>query len=523
MKHDLSFIKSNVNTSSENYKNNYAKMKVLIENLNSEMQKALFQGDEKSIQRAKKNNRLLTRERIELLLDQDSPFLEIAPLAGWGTDCYRLGSSVIGGIGLVSGKLCLILGLVGSVKGGAGDLATLQKVLRLNEIAGTNNLNVVNFVETAGANLGDQAEIFNHSGEIFLDISRRSKKGLKTVSIVFGSSAGGGAYMTGISDYTIMVKDSSKLFLGGPLLVKYATGEITDDESLGGSKMHSRVSGVSDYLAEDEEDAIRIAREIFYYLKEPLIKSDIDNNIDEPLYPAEELLGIISPDSKIPYDSREIIARITDGSRFSEFKKEFGITLVSGYAKIFGHTVGIIANNGVLFSDSAKKASQFIQLCNQNKTPIIFMQNVTGFIVGKKYEEEGIIKHGANMLNTVANSEVPLITIIIGSSYGAANFAMCGKSLEPRFIFSYPNSKMALMGSEQINGVLSSITSDNPKIIEPVLKEIERQSSPYFITGQLWDDGIINPIETRNYLGICLAVFNQDSSSSNNTYGVFRV
>lgn len=523
MNNELSFIKSNINKSSTSYKNNLENMKALIEILNSEMEKALFQGDEKSVQRVRKYNRLLTRERIELLLDQDSPFLEIAPLAGWGTDCYRLGGSVIGGIGLVSGKLCLILGLVGSVKGGAGDWVTLQKVLRLNEIAGKNNLNVINLVETAGANLGDQAKIFNYSGEIFLDISRRSKRGLKTISIVFGSSAGGGAYMTGISDYTIMIKDNSKLFLGGPLLVKYATGEIVDDESLGGSKMHSRTSGVSDYLAENEEDAIRIARELFYYINEPIIKKEIKEDIVEPLYSSEELIGIISADSKIPYDSREIIARIVDGSRFFEFKKEFGITLVTGYAKILGHTVGIIANNGVLFSDSAKKASQFVQLCNQNKTPIIFMQNVTGFIVGKQYEEEGIIKHGANMLNTVANSEVPLITIIIGSSYGAANFAMCGKSLEPRFIFSYPNSKMALMGSEQINGVLSSISSDNSKMMDSILEQINKQSSPYYATGQLWDDGIIDPRQTRNYLGICLAVFNQDSSSSNNTYGVFRV
>lgn len=524
---NLSTFKSKINTNSDRYKDNYQKMMFLLEQFNIEIQKAVFQGEEKAINKIKKENRLLTRERIELLLDEDSPFLELLPLAGWGTDCYRVGSSVISGIGLISNKICLIVAHVGTVKVGAIDSVTLKKLHRLNQIAEENNMIVVNLIESSGANLMEQAQIFNYAGTVYRDIAKRSKNGISTISVVFGSTAAGGAYIASISDYIIMVKESSKLFLAGPSLVKMGTGEVVDEESLGGSAMHSKISGVTDYVAETEYDAIRIAREIVYYHKSPDNINDIAENIDEPIYSAEELPGIISDDVKIPFDSREVIARIVDGSRFSEFKPDYGITLVTGFAKIHGHTVGFIANNGVLFSDSANKAAHFIQLCNQNNCPIIFLQNITGFIIGKKYEEDGIIKNGAKMLNTVANSEVPLITIVIGASYGAGNFAMAGRSLHPRFLFTYPNSKMAVMGPEQLSGVLKMISSnikvDGKSLQEKLLAETEKQSSPYFATGQLWDDGIIDPRETRNYLGICLETINKTYTTKNKAYAVFRM
>lgn len=520
---DLITIESKINKSSKQFSENYSKMQVILSEYNEEIKKSIYQGEERILNKIKDNNRLTARERIELVLDQDSPFLELLPLAGWGSDCYRIGSSVIGGIGLVQNKLTMLIAHIGTVKGGAIDSITLKKLYRLNQIASENNLITINLIESSGANLTKQSEIFNYAGQIFKQISERSKNGIPTISLVFGNSAAGGAYISAVSDYIIMVKDSSKLFLAGPALVKMATGEIIDEESLGGANLHNRVSGVSDYLAESESDAIRIAREIIYYLKDSNNKNP--ENVDEPIYDKEEILGIINPDFKISFDSREIIARITDGSRFSEFKKEWGITLVTGFAMIHGYKVGIIANNGVLFSDSANKAAHFIQLCNQNDIPIIFLQNITGFIVGKKYEEEGIIKYGSKMLNAVANSQVPLITIIIGASFGAGNFAMSGKSLNPRFIFSYPQSKMALMGPEQLTGVLELISSDktNPNIKEKILEDINKESSPYFATGQLWDDGVIDPRETRNYLGLCLAVVNNNFENVKNSYGVFRM
>lgn len=525
MKSDLTVIKTKINKASQQYKDNYEKMQKLVSILEKEMKRTLYQGDEKILQKVKKSNKLLPRERIELLIDKDSPFLELLPLAGWGTDCYRLGGSVIGGIGLVNDKLCLIICHVGTVKGGAIDSVTLKKMHRLNQIANENNLITINLIESAGANLNNQADIFNSAGTVFYDISRRSKKGLSTISLVFGNCAAGGAYISSVSDYIIMVKDNSKLFLAGPALVKMATGEEVDEESLGGSYLHNNVSGVSDYLAEDEPDAIRMARELVYYFKDQNIKL-IDEEIDEPIYPSEELLGIITSNFKIPFDIRELIARIVDGSRFSEFKSEWGITLVTGFASIHGHKVGIIANNGVIFSDSANKAAHFIQLCNQNNTPIIFIQNITGFIVGKKYEEEGIIKFGSKVLNAIANSDVPIITVIAGASFGAGNFAMSGRSLKPRFLFAYPNAKMAVMGPEQLTGVLEMISSDKNNTTfdkEKILKETEIQSGSLFASGQLWDDGVIDPRQTRNYLGICLSVVTSEIETENNSYGVFRM
>lgn len=526
---DLSIIKSNINKASDRYKANYNKISQLVSNFQEEQKKSLFQGDEKTLKKVKSTNKLLARERIELILDQDAPFLELLSLAGWGVNCYTLGGSVVGGIGLVNNKLCMLIAHIGTIKGGAIDYVTLKKLQRLNDIASENNLITINLIESSGANLADQSKIFNYAGGVYREMFRRSKKGLPTISLVFGNSAAGGAYIAGASDYVIMVKDSSRLFLAGPALVKMATGEENDEESLGGSKLHNRVSGVSDYLAESEEDAIRIARELVYYFKLSEITNKPDKKVIEPRYKIEELFGIISEDLKTPYDIRELIARIVDDSVFSEFKAEYGNTLVTGFAKLHGHTIGIIANNGVLFSESANKATHFIQLCNQNNTPLVFLQNIPGFIVGKKYEEQGIIKFGANMINAVANSRVPLLTIIVGGSYGAGNFAMCGSSLQPRFIFSYPNAKMSVMGPEQISGVLELIQSqikdeeERNKFKEKMSKDIEFQSSALFATGQMWNDGIINPIDTRNVLAFCLEIVNQKEALENNNYGVFRV
>lgn len=499
------------------------------------MQQSLFQGSEKHIEKARKKGKLLARERIELLLDTDSPFLELLPLAGLGEKNSGAGGTMVGGIGLVSGKLCLIVANVGTHKGGAIDYATLQKGLRFNEIALENELPVIYLVESAGANLPEQEKIFNYGGITFREITRRSKKGLTTISVVFGNSTAGGAYIPGMSDYTIFVKNQAKVFLAGPPLVKMATGEITDDESLGGADMHSRVSGVSDYLAENEADGLKIAREIMSWIKVSPGKPPA-SAVRAPLYSADEILGIVSTDLKKSFDAREIIARITDGSGFHEFKKEYGNTLVTGWAEIHGYRVGIIANNGVIFSDAANKGAHFIQLCNSNDIPLIFLQNTTGFMVGKKYEEEGMIKHGAKLVNAVSNSAVPAITVMMGASYGAGNYAMCGRAYQPRFLFSWVNSKIAVMGPDQLSGVMEIIQREAAQKMgmeynedaartmrEQMMKEVEKKSDAFYATSQLWDDGVIDPRETRNYLGFCLAVVHNAEIKGTKEFGVFRM
>lgn len=530
----MSVYKSKINRQSESYQSNYALMQQKIKELDGKMQEALFQGEEKYLARTKKAGKMLARERIEMLLDVDSPFMELLPLAGWGMDGFGAGGTIVTGIGFVSGRLCMLNSNIGTIKGGAIDYATLQKGLRISEIALENGLPVINLVESAGANLPDQAKIFNYGGTNFREITRRSKAGIPTIAIVFGSSTAGGAYIPGMSDYAIFVKNEAKVFLAGPPLVKMATNEVTDEESLGGAKMHSSVSGVSDYMAEDEMDGIRIAREILANINEPF--NAHNKEVEEPLYDPEEILGIVSADVRIPFDQRELIARIVDGSEFSEFKPLFGTTLITGYAHINGYRVGILANNGVLLPDAANKGAHFIQLCNQNNTPLLFLQNITGFMVGKKYEEEGIIKHGAKLINAVSNSTVPAITIITGASYGAGNYAMCGRAYKPRFLFSYPNSRIAVMGPDQLAGVMqiigrqaaekSGIAYDEEQgkmMSEYMVKEAEKQSNAWYASGQLWDDGVIDPRQTRNYLKLCLDVIHTTEFEGAQGYGVFRM
>ncbi|PWJ43939.1 acyl-CoA carboxylase subunit beta [Sediminitomix flava] len=532
----MRLFQTQVNKHSEAYQKNYEEMSVLLNDLNLKMEKSRFQGKEKHILKARSKGKLLARERVELLLDQDSPFLELMPLVGLGGKGLGVGGTTVGGVGLVCGKLCMVISNIGTLKGGAVDYATLNKSLRLGEIAEKHHLPVVNLVESAGAHLPEQERIFNYGGASFRDITRRSKKGIPNISVVFGNSTAGGAYVPGMSDYAIFVKDKAKVFLAGPPLVKMATNEVVDDESLGGASMHSKVSGVSDYLAEDEYDAIRLAREVVAQLKDATPQQVPDTEVQEPVYDIDELLGIVSADIKVPYDAREVIARIVDGSEFSEFKPDYGNTLVTCFAKIHGYKVGIIANNGVLFSESANKGAQFIQLCNQNNTPLIFLQNITGFMVGKDYEEGGIIKNGAKLINAVSNSEVPSITLMVGASFGAGNYAMNGRAYEPDFLFAYPNSKIAVMGGEQLAGVMELIQREAAQkaglpydeeqaknLRAYMMAEVDKKSTAFYSTGQLWDDGILDPRESRNYLGFCLAIVNNKVYEGTSSYGVFRM
>lgn len=533
----MATIASKINPNSNSFKENYQKMQLKLEELNKNLKKSHFQGQEKHIERALSKGKMTARERIEMLIDQDSPFLELMPLAGLGVQGgFGPSGSLVAGIGFVSGKMCMITSNVGTNKGGAIDIATLQKASRLNEIALENRLPVINLVESAGANLPDQAKIFNLGGNNFKDITRRSKAGIPTISVVFGNSTAGGAYIPGMSDYTIFVKNNAKVFLAGPPLVKMATNEIVDDESLGGADMHAKVSGVADYLAQDEMDGLRIARELIDNLDIPTDTTITPKKVQAPLYPADELLGIISADVKVPFDSREVIARIVDGSEFHEFKKEWGSTLVCGFSHIHGFPIAIIANNGVLFNDSGNKGAHFIQLCNMNNTPILFLQNITGFMVGKQYEQAGMIKDGAKMINAVSNSEVPMFTIMMGASYGAGNYAMCGRAYNPRFLFTYPNSMIAVMGAEQLSGVMEMVARAGAErsgakydevqaaqMKEYMKGEIEKQSNAYFATGQMWDDGIIDPRETRNVMGLVLSLTYLQEVKGTNAWGVFRM
>jgi acetyl-CoA carboxylase carboxyltransferase component len=492
-------------------------------------------GGEKYVARHRERGKLLARERIELLLDRDSPFLELSPLAGWGTD-YALGAGLVTGVGVVSDVECVIVANDPTVKGGATNPITLEKSLRAMEISAENHLPLINLTESAGADLPNQAKIFVRGGRTFREITRRSAERIPTVCLVFGSSTAGGAYVPGMSDYVVMVKGGAKVFLGGPPLVKMATNEDADEETLGGAEMHSRVSGVSDYLAEDELDAIRLGREIIAHLNWRKPGHAAMRSSEEPFYDPDELLGVTSADVRKPFEIREVVARLVDGSRFEEFKASYGTTLVTGWAHLHGYPIGIIANNGILFSDSSQKAAQFIQLCNRIDVPLLFLQNITGYMVGTKYEQGGIIKDGAKMINAVSNSSVPMLTIMIGSSYGAGNYGMCGRAYGPRFLFTWPNHHIAVMGPEQLAGVMSLVrrgaaeragqiyNDDEDKMLRAMVsQQIEKESNAFYATGQVWDDGIIDPRDTRPALGIALSAAFNESVRGSDRFGVFRM
>ena len=530
-------LNSNTNTKSAAFNDNAAAMEELVNKLGKHLEESRFEGKEKHVEKARKRGKMLARERIELVLDKDSPFMELLPLAGMEKKGgFGAGGTNVSGIGLVKGKLCMINSNVGTRKGGSVDYATVFKGLRVSQITRENKLPTINLVESGGANLTDQAKIFNYGGEAFREITRRSKMGLTTISVVFGNATAGGAYVPGMSDYAIFQKQAAKVFLAGPPLVKMATNEVSTEEELGGAEMHSRVSGVSDYLAEDEFDGIRMAREIMEFIKVEKPHQSPENNIAPPLFDPEEILGVVPADVKIPMDVRELIMRITDGSEFSEFKPEYGNTMVCGWTKIHGYPVGIIGNNGVIFSESANKAAHFIQLSNKNDIPLIFLQNTTGYMVGKEYEEGGIIKNGAKLINAVSNSEVPSITLMIGSSFGAGNYGMNGRSYDPNFLFSYPNAKIGVMGSEQLSGVMEIIQRASAKargeeydeeqgnmIKAMLISEAESKASSWHSTSELWDDGVIDPRETRNYLGFALAILYNQEIKGADSFGVWRM
>ena len=528
-------LRSAINPRDETFRANLEANLESIGKLETLLAESRAGGGERYVERHRSRGKLLPRERIELLLDRDSHFLELCPLAGAGVPGHTPGSSIVAGIGVVSGVECMISASESTVKGGAISEYGVTKTRRLAEIAGHNWLPSISLTESAGADLPNQSKIFVRGGQAFRDLTRASKHRRPTVCLVFGSSTAGGAYVPGMSDYAVMVKEQAQVYLAGPPLVQMATGEITDHEELGGAEMHSRVSGVSDYLAADERDAIRIGREIIAHLEWKKQGLTPEPDVEPPRYDPEELLGIASPDIRVPFDSREVIARIVDGSRFSEFKALYGATLVCGWARIHGYPIGILANNGILFSESANKGAQFIQLCNQTDTPLLFLQNITGFMVGQRYEQEGIIKNGAKLINAVSNSEVPAITIMTGASYGAGNYAMSGRAYDPRFLFTWPNHRIAVMGGKQLGGVLEIIQRQKAEkrgeeVDETKLefaktmleKTIDQQSDPFFATARVWDDGIIDPRRTRDVLAISLSAIMNGPCRGTNAWGVFR-
>ena len=519
-----------------------------IADLDAEHQLAVTAGG-KYIERHHARGKLTARERIELLLDEGAPFLELMTLAGWGTE-FTVGGSTVTGIGVVSGVECMIIAHDPTVKGGSINPISMKKTGRAMQIAEENHLPCVTLVESGGADLPHQKDIFLPAGRGFRDITRASARKQPTVALVFGNSTAGGAYIPGMSDYIVMVDGGAKVFLGGPPLVKMATGEVSDDEELGGARMHATTSGLADFLAVDERDAIRLGRRIVARLnvakKGRRASTSSATGIGpyaEPLLDPEGLLEIIPTDLKEPFDPREVILRLVDGPSetnevaFDEFKPLYGSSLVTGWARIHGRPIGIVANaQGILFSKEAQKATQFIQLCNASDTPLLFLHNTTGYMVGKEYEQGGIIKHGAMMVNAVSNSTVPAISILIGASYGAGNYGMNGRAYDPRFLFTWPNAKCAVMGPQQLAGVMEIVARGAAESKGVAYDEeagagtrafveemIEQQSLPYFLSGMVYDDGVIDPRDTRTILGICLSVIENQPIEGNLNFGVFRM
>ena len=516
-------------------------MLVRLGELASEQAKALAGGGPKYVQRHRDRGKLTVRERVELLVDPDSPLLELSPLAGYGTG-FPVGGSGVNAIGIIEDTPCLISASDPTVRGGSTNPWSLRKSLRGMQIAIENRLPLVNLVESGGADLPTQKEIFIPGGQIFRDLTRMSAAGIPTIALVFGNSTAGGAYVPGMSDYVVMIEQRSKVFLAGPPLVKMATGEESDDESLGGASMHARQSGLADYLAETEHDALRIGRSIVARLNRRRASAVPSGPPAEPAHDPDELLGIVPEDLKVPFDPREVIARIVDGSDFDEFKPLYGTSLVTGWASLHGYPIGILANaRGVLFSEESQKAAQFIQLANQVGVPLLFLQNTTGYMVGASYEQAGIIKHGATMINAVSNSRVPHLTVVMGASYGAGNYGMCGRAYDPRFLFTWPSAKSAVMGPAQLAGVLSIVSRQSAaargetydEAADAVMRaaveeQIEAESQALFLSGRLYDDGVIDPRDTRSVLGLCLAVIDSGATrpvepAGPARFGVFRL
>jgi acyl-CoA carboxylase subunit beta len=526
---------TSIDPRSEQYQVNRTEMEELLGAVLDAQKRVLEGGGERYVVRHRERGKLLARDRIDLLLDHDSPFLELLPLAGWGTD-DPLGGGVVLGIGLVEGVECLVSANDPTVRGGSSSPTTVAKSLRAHEIALQNRLPVVNLTESAGADLPKQAEIFVPGGATFKNLTQLSAARIPTITVVFGSATAGGAYVPGMSDYTIFVKNQAKVFLGGPPLVKMAIDEDADEEELGGAEMHARISGLADQLAVDELDAIRLAREGVRNLNWRKLGPGPSRPADPPLLDAEELLGIASADVRIPFEVREILWRIVDGSRFDEFKPLYGSQLVTGWASLCGFPIGVMANNGILFSEESQKGAQFIQLCNRRDIPILFVQNITGFMVGTRYEQGGIIKHGSQLINAVSNSTVPHITLMVGASYGAGNYGMSGRAFDPRFVFTWPNHRIAVMGPKQLAGVMSIVQraaaeraggeydEDADAAMRALIEsQVEKESTALYATGRQWDDGIIDPRDTRTVLGIALSSIHSAPIEGADSFGVFRM
>jgi acetyl-CoA carboxylase carboxyltransferase component len=543
----MQIIKSKLDTRSEDYLRNREDMLAKLDEINGLLEEVARGGGKEAMDRLRSRDKLPIRERISLVLDRDSPFLEISPLAAWRSN-FTVGSGFIVGIGVISDVECLILGHDPSVRAGAFNQFNGKKLMRGLQISRENRIPYVQFVESAGADLrgnpnqDPEAAIraagghFAESGRLFYEITELSKMRIPTISVVFGSSTAGGAYQPGMSDYNIFIKKQSKVFLGGPPLVKMATGEDADEESLGGAEMHTQISGLGDYLAEDEHDAIRMCREVISHLNWYKRGPGPTKQVDEPICDPEELLGIVSKDLREPFDMREVIARIVDGSRFEDFKPLYGPTLVCGWASIDGYPIGILGNNGALLSESSEKASQFIQLCNQIDVPLLFLHNITGYIVGTDFEQGGITKHGSKMINAVSNSTVPHITIIVGASYGAGNYGMSGRAYGPRFTFIWPTAKIAVMGPKQMAGVMSIVQRKaaarrglefdeeaDAKRAAAVERSAEESSLGLYATSRVSDDGMIDPRDTRTIIAIALSVCHNGEIEGAKGYGVWRM
>jgi acetyl-CoA carboxylase carboxyltransferase component len=529
-------MRSRVDPRAETFRANREAMLAALAEIDALQQQVVAGGGEKAVARARSRGKLLPRERIGLLLDQDSPFLELSPLAGHGTD-DPLGGGLVTGIGVVSGVECVVIANDPTVKGGAQGPTSVAKGLRAMDVARVNRLPLVSLTESAGADLPKQSQIFVPGGASFKNLTQLSAAGIPTVTLVFGSSTAGGAYVPGMSDYTVLQKQAAKVFLGGPPLVKMAIDEDADEEELGGAEMHARTSGLADYLGLDEPDTLRIGREIVGHLNwRKQGPGPRTTSPQLPLHDPEELLGIASADVRMPFEIRDVIARIVDGSRFEEFKPLYGSTLVTGWAEVCGFPVGILGNNGILFSEESHKGAQFIQLCNRAGVPILFLQNITGFMVGTRYEQGGIIKDGAKLINAVSNSTVPHLTLMVGASYGAGNYGMSGRAYDPRFVFSWPNHRIAVMGPKQLAGVLTIVARQKAASLgidfdeaafapmrDAFEQQVERESTALYATGHLWDDGIIDPRDSRTVLGIALSAAHSAPVEGARSFGVFRM
>ncbi|WP_280152906.1 carboxyl transferase domain-containing protein [Piscinibacter sp. XHJ-5] len=532
-------LASKLNPRTEDFKANAAAMRTLVDDLNARLAAIAQGGGDGPRAKHVARGKLLPRDRVEMLLDPDTPFLEIAPLAAldmYGNDAP--GAGLIAGVGRVSGVDCMIVCNDATVKGGTYYPMTVKKHLRAQEIAQQNRLPCIYLVDSGGANLPNQDEVFpdrDHFGRIFFNQAQMSAQGIPQVAVVMGSCTAGGAYMPAMSDESIIVKNQGTIFLAGPPLVKAAIGEVVSAEDLGGGDVHTRLSGVADHLAQNDTHALALARTAVAHLN---WTKDVPLRCVEPrapLFDPRELHGVIPTDTRKPFDVREIIARLVDGSDFEEFKARYGTTLVTGFAHIEGMPVGIVANNGVLFSESALKGAHFIELCCQRKVPLVFLQNITGFMVGRKYESEGIAKHGAKMVTAVSTANVPKFTVIIGGSFGAGNYGMCGRAYSPRFLWMWPNARISVMGGEQAASVLATVRRDGIEarggawsaeeeaaFRQPILDQFERQAHPYYSSARLWDDGVIDPADTRRVLALAISA-SLNAPISDARFGVFRM